>query len=250
MMHLLPFGILIVVATIGTIGNLLIIGAVCIYKRLRVRSHVFIVNLAVADLLITSYIMPVGLATSQFLQNPFGETMCGLNAFLIMTSCGVSTQTLTAIAIERYFHICRTSMYRKFFTRKLLALYIVFIWLYTMIWTSQGFTPWTQYMYSDTMYICIFDGEESISYNVCLAIIGMIIPIIVVTVCYILIFRTVRGGRKALEDHRRRLNSIQSNGSNNNNNNGNISPSLMASNLHREHKQVMIYAVVDVVSTK
>ncbi len=65
-------------------------------------GHVFVVNLAIADLIITSYIMPVGLATSQFHENPFGSTMCNLNAFLIMTSCGVSTQTLMAISLERW----------------------------------------------------------------------------------------------------------------------------------------------------
>lgn len=238
MMHPAPFGILILVAAVGTIGNLLIIGAVCIYKRLRVRSHVFIVNLAVADLLVTSYIMPVGLATSQFLQNPFGKTLCDLNAFLIMTSCGVSTQTLMAIALERYFHICRTPLYRKLFTRKLLILYIFIIWIYTMIWTSQGFTTWTEYKYSETMYICIFDGSKSMSYNVCLAVVGMIIPIFVVTISYILIFRTVWSGKKALEAHKKRLSQRQNNGDNNNNNSGIISPGLSATNIYREQKKV------------
>ena len=240
MMHLSAFGILIVIAAVGTIGNLLIIGAVCIYKRLRVQSHVFIVNLAVADLLVTSYIMPVGLATSQFLKNPFGKTMCDLNAFLVMTSCGVSTQTLMAIALERYFHICRPWRYRKLFTRKLLVFYVIFIWFYTMLWTSQGYTTWTNYKYSDTMYICIFDGTQSISYNVCLATVGIIIPIMVVTICYVVIFRTVRGGRKAIEAHRKRLHSIQSNNNNNSNNKKNTSPSLVTSDVDREHRKVII----------
>lgn len=205
MMHTATFGILIAVAALGTLGNLLIIGAVCIYRRLRVKSHVFIVNLAVADLLVTLYIMPVGLASSQFDEVPFGETVCDLNAFLLLTSCGVSTQTLMAIAVERYIHICRTSLYRKLFTKKLLVLYVCFIWIYTMVWTVQGFTPWTDYKYSKLMYICIFDGENSFSYKVSLAVVGLFIPMVVVAICYSLIFWTVRRGRQALETHRKGL---------------------------------------------
>ncbi len=82
-----------------------------------------------------------------------------------------------------------------------------------MAWTCQGWTGWTDFEYNESMYICIFDGKESISYNVCLAIVGMFIPMVVVAVTYCLIFLTVKKSRKAMEAHRKRVHS-SSRGSN------------------------------------
>ena len=65
-MDFIIYIILCAVSVVGTIGNVFIIGAVCLSRRLRVRGNVFIINLAVADLIITSYIMPIGLATAQY----------------------------------------------------------------------------------------------------------------------------------------------------------------------------------------
>ena len=113
----------------------------------------------------------------------------------------------------RYFHICKTGQYRKIFTNKLLVFYVLLIWIYTMAWTCQGWTGWTDFEYNESMYICIFDGKESISYNVCLAIVGMFIPMVVVAVTYCLIFLTVKKSRKAMEAHRKRVHS-SSRGSN------------------------------------
>ena len=71
MMHLAPFVFLVFVAFLGTIGNLLVIGGVCIHKPLRTFGNAFVVNLAVADLIVTSYIMPMGLVASQFEDKPY-----------------------------------------------------------------------------------------------------------------------------------------------------------------------------------
>ena len=83
-----------------------------------------------------------------------------------------------------------------------------------MAWTCQGWTGWTDFEYNESMYICIFDGKESISYNVCLAIVGMFIPMVVVAVTYCLIFLTVKKSRKSMETHRKRVHSSPSHGSN------------------------------------
>ncbi len=196
--------LLCIVAILGTIGNLFIIGAVCLSKRLRVRSHAFIVNLAIADLIMTSYIMPMGLTTSQYDMVPFGQLVCEINAFLILTTCGVSTQSLMLIAIERYFHICKTKHYQKIFTPKLVALYICLIWVYTIILTCQGWTGWTRYRYGVEIYVCLFDGPTSVSFNVCLVVFGMLLPMAVIIYVYSCILRTVNRSRSSLLAHRKR----------------------------------------------
>lgn len=195
MLHLAAFVILCVVSVFGTIGNVFIIGAVCLQKTLRVRGSVFIINLAIADLIITSYIMPIGLATSQYRVNPFGETLCEINAFLILLTSGVSTQSLMMIAFERYFHICKVHWYRRIFTKHTTACLVAFTWVYSAIWTCQGWTGWTKYIYGEDVYVCILDGTVSLSYNLCLVIFGMLLPMVVLAFCYLNILWTVRSSQ-------------------------------------------------------
>ena len=204
-MHPAGVVVLTIIAIYGTIGNIFIIGAVSLQKRLRVRGNAFVVNLAVADLIVCAYIMPLGLVSSQYKEEPFGEALCDFNGFLLMTSCGVSTQTLMFIAVERYFHVCKMDWYRRFFTPMAITVYIAVIWIYTGIWTIQGLTGWSQYVYGPDVWLCIVDGTYRLSYNICLSFFGMVLPMIVLSFCYLMIFRVVHKSRKRLKAHRAKL---------------------------------------------
>ena len=203
MLHLSAFVILCLVSIFGTIGNIFIIGAVCLQKNLRVRGSVFVINLAVADLIITSYIMPIGLATSRYRVNPFGELLCEINAFFILLTSGVSTQSLMMIAFERYFHICKVHWYRKIFTKRIIGVLVVFTWVYSAVWTVQGWTGWTKFIYGEDVYVCILDGTVSLSYNICLTFFGMLLPMMVLSFCYLNIFCTVRSSRSNIRSDKR-----------------------------------------------
>jgi len=202
----LPVSWLVVIgilAVIGTVNNLLILTAFTTTNRLSSKPrNVFVVNLALADLMMTSYFIPVGLATSQFLESPFGQTMCSVNAFFILTSCGVSTQSLMLIALERYFHICKTKYYLKVFRPWLVGVYICIIWVYAAFWACHGWTGWTRYRYGATVYVCLVDGPYSLSYDVCLVLFGMFLPMAVLSFAYTSIFRKVQESNARLAKHR------------------------------------------------
>ena len=189
-------------AGFGIFGNILIVAAVCLQKRLRVLGNVFVVNLAIVDFVITAYVMPIGIATSQFKIVPLSEIICDVSAFLVTATCGVSTQSLALIAVERYCHICQTKHYRKFFTKGLVATYVVFIWIYAIVWACQGWTGWTIFVYGQDTYICTFHGPYSLSYDICLAVFGMILPMVILVFCYVKIFLAVNKSNKRMQDHR------------------------------------------------
>ena len=202
MLHMVPFIILCIVAIFGTFGNVFIIGAVCLQKTLRVRGSVFVIYLAIADLIITSYIMPMGLATSRYQVNPFGDVLCKVNAFLILLTSGVSTQSLMMIALERYFHICKIHWYRRIFTKRVIGILVAFSWLYSAAWTCHGWTGWTSFIYGEDVYVCILDGTVSISYDICLTVFGMVLPMMVLSFCYLKIFCTVRSSRRHIRSEK------------------------------------------------
>nr|AKQ63027.1 orphan G-protein coupled receptor 32 [Platynereis dumerilii] len=153
--------------------------------------------------------MPIGLATSRYSHNPFGEGFCGFNAFIIMMTCGVSTQSLMLIALERYFLICQSQRYKRFFSKPLIAGYIAFTWIYSAIWTCQGWTGWTRYIYGLDIWLCLFDGTFSISYDVCLVLFGMLLPMGILCFCYTKIFLLVHKNNKIMKQHRQRPHTTQ-----------------------------------------
>ena len=96
-------------------------------------------------------------------------------------------QSLMMIAVERYVHICWIHHYNKILRPGVCVALIIICWLYTIIWTCQGFTGftgWTTFKYQAVMYVCIFTSGANFSYNICLAVFGIVIPIIVLSFCY------------------------------------------------------------------
>ena len=200
MMHIAIFVFLIIFSVVGTVGNLSLIVVICCVKELR--RHICIVNLAVADLLILVYIIPMGLVSSQFTPYPFSKLFCDINALLTTISHGASIQGLMLIAIERYYYITRPASYQTMFTTKRIAVYICIIWSYNVLWSAQGFTAWTEYCYAPKLYICTFGGKFSLSYDICFAFFCIFFPVMASVVYYALIFITMHRSKNALRRHR------------------------------------------------
>ena len=98
LVFLTAFAILITVA-LG--GNLIVIWIVMAHKRMRTVTNYFLVNLAVADTLISLLNTPF---TSAFLlyQNWwFGDVWCKFANFVSICTLSASVLTLMAIAIDR-----------------------------------------------------------------------------------------------------------------------------------------------------
>ncbi|KYO43033.1 G-protein coupled receptor 83 [Alligator mississippiensis] len=83
-------------------GNLLVCHVVVKNKRMQSATSLFIVNLAVADIMITLLNTPFTLA--RFVNSTwiFGKRMCHVSRFAQYCSLHVSALTLTAIAVDRH----------------------------------------------------------------------------------------------------------------------------------------------------
>ena len=114
-----------------------------------------------------------------------------VHRFTLFCTLGVSTQTLMGIAIERYIHICHSVRYKKAFTSRLVALYIVLIWAHSAAWSCQGFTGLLEYRHFPSIYLCAMRLTH-MTFNICLMLFGMILPIVVMGFAYGSILRTVR----------------------------------------------------------
>ncbi len=146
--------IMSVLALIGTFGNLLVIGAVSMYPKLRSVHNVLIINLAVADLIVTTMVTPLSIAGA-LLKRPFlGDVFCEVVASLTIISCITSIYSIANIAVERYVYICHRNLHKKFYSANMIPLLVVCIWILAFAvdlpnfkfvgWGKHGFTPETQ----------------------------------------------------------------------------------------------------------
>lgn len=93
------FAILIVLAAVG---NLVVIWIVLAHKRMRTVTNYFLVNLAVADTLI-SFLNTVFTSTFLLYQDWwYGLSWCKFTTFISICTVTASVLTLMAIAIDRY----------------------------------------------------------------------------------------------------------------------------------------------------
>uniref|UniRef100_A0A8C4ZRC5 G-protein coupled receptors family 1 profile domain-containing protein n=1 Tax=Gadus morhua TaxID=8049 RepID=A0A8C4ZRC5_GADMO len=101
------------IIVISLFGNTMVCHVVIKSKRMHSATSLFIVNLAVADILITVLNTPFTLVRFVNSNWMFGRVMCHISRFVQYCSLHVSTLTLTAIALDRrqvIIHPLRTRM--------------------------------------------------------------------------------------------------------------------------------------------
>ncbi|KAM8872685.1 alpha-1A adrenergic receptor [Synchiropus picturatus] len=97
--------VLLVFAVFGVLGNILVILSVLLHRHWRSVTHYFIANLAAADLLLSSAVLPFS-ATSEALGRwVFGRVFCGVWAALDVLCCTASILSLCVISIDRYLAV-------------------------------------------------------------------------------------------------------------------------------------------------
>ncbi|XP_033481101.2 neuropeptide Y receptor type 2 [Epinephelus lanceolatus] len=86
----------------GVIGNSLVIYVVFKFKNLRTVTNFFIVNLAVADLLVNTLCLPFTLVYTLYGEWKFGQVLCFMLPCAQGMAVHVSTITMNVIALDRH----------------------------------------------------------------------------------------------------------------------------------------------------
>ncbi|GIX73185.1 neuropeptide F receptor [Caerostris darwini] len=127
----------IILIVTGATGNGLVCIAVARKAAMRTARNVFIINLAISDLILCLFTMPFSLVEITMKFWPLGVLPCKLVAGLQGTSIFVSTISITAIALDRYKVIVYPTQetclpIRAFFT-------IFFIWFFALLLATPLF---------------------------------------------------------------------------------------------------------------
>lgn len=96
------FGLILI---FGIIGNGSVVWIVLRSKQMRTIPNIYIVSLALGDLLLILIAVPFSVFIYMFDEWYFGVTLCKVNFFMETFSLGISVFTLTLLSIDRYLAI-------------------------------------------------------------------------------------------------------------------------------------------------
>ncbi|XP_004579052.2 melatonin receptor type 1A [Ochotona princeps] len=190
--------ILIFTIVVDILGNLLVILSVYRNKKLRNAGNIFVVSLAVADLVVAVYPYPLVLASIFNNGWNLGYLHCQISAFLMGLSVIGSVFNITGIAVNRYCYICHSLKYDKLYSNKNSLCYVFLIWILTFVAVMPNLHTGTL-QYDPRIYSCTFSQSISSSYTIAVVVFHFIVPMVIVIFCYLRIWILVLQVRRRVK---------------------------------------------------
>lgn len=183
----------VLVFVVGLIGNSFVIAVVYRSPRMRTVTNFFIVNLAVADVLVIVFCLPATLLSNIFVPWLLGWFMCKAVAYIQGVSVAASVYSLVAVSLDRFLAIwwplkCQI-------TKRRARMIIVVIWFIALTTTS----PWLLFfdlvaIYKDDpdLRLCLevwpHPKDETLFFLIGNLTLCYVLPTILISLCYILIW--------------------------------------------------------------
>ncbi|XP_055531912.1 melatonin receptor type 1A-like [Wyeomyia smithii] len=136
-------------SVIGSIGNVFMISSVMIEDHLKKAGNAFIVNIALADLLITSVVMPASTIVLLAGIDNSDTEVCKFQWFLAACSFLVSILTLAMMAIENYLRLCTSQNERSWFNKTNVTVILLLIWFVASLTSGMQFVYDISFDYCD-----------------------------------------------------------------------------------------------------
>ena len=173
-------------------GNISVCYAVYRNQRLRSLINMFIVALAVSDLLISVCCMPLSVAILVQSRWIFGTTVCQLQGFVVFTFSLASLSTMGVIAVSRYFCVVKPTKYIVLFKKQRIVLYTAAVWCMALIGSVPPLIFQTGgYTFQPAKAMCMYPFQTNIAYTVSIECVFVAAPFTLITFCYAKVFYTV-----------------------------------------------------------
>ncbi|KAL2082523.1 hypothetical protein ACEWY4_022341 [Coilia grayii] len=121
----------VTVIIITVCGNLLVITSVCHFRQLYTPTNILILSLAVADIFVGVFVMPlqfIWLIESCWF---FGTTVCAFFNFMSFHLTSASVHNVALIAVDRYLALSNPFFYSKKITMNLIITVASLNWLFS-----------------------------------------------------------------------------------------------------------------------
>ena len=188
---------LVILNVLSLTGNTLV--CIVIYKntRLRTTTNLYIIALAVSDLLSAVFVMPFAtgvLITSNWI---FGEVICQLHAFFGLFVIDVSTVTMGLTAVNRYVRMCKSyQTYTKYFSARKSRILLAFVWFFVACYVAVPRLAGLQAFefvpgYAQCSIAHLSESEKKIHYGIVLTLF-FLTPLMATIISYTKVAKMIR----------------------------------------------------------
>ena len=184
------------ILVVSLVGNSLIVLIVYKTPTLRKPINMLIANMAMSDLLLPIFLIPVGLTDlhvgSWLIGGTLGQALCKIHPFLIEISTKVSIQSLVLITVDRYAAVV-VPLRSPLISRKVCRCLIVGTWILAAAFFSPYFFTFNLVEYQEgkrcmNQWEVIFSENSSLAiYLLSTYIFSFYIPFVVLAILYSII---------------------------------------------------------------
>ncbi|XP_063432453.1 G-protein coupled receptor moody-like [Mytilus trossulus] len=182
------------VIAVGSTGNIMVILAIKKEKKLQTVSNVFVMNLAVCDLLLLGCVLPFNIYTYISDGWYITSTLCKLVGFWGYTLTGTTIITLTLIAFNRYKLVLDIGAYKQLYTRRNIILMLMVAWLVPALCLTPALVGiWGQFGYVPMMVTCnLLLDHRSQLFKIFLLVVRAVLPCFLIVYYYARIYHATR----------------------------------------------------------
>ena len=174
--------------------------------------NMFVIALAVSDILMSTCCMPFTVATLFHGRWMFGEIFCRFQGFEALTIGTNSLGTMGIIAVSRYFCVVKPEKYPPLLFKKQRSLtYIVTVWCAAL----AGSVP--PFFFNDGRFefqpgkaMCLYTFESNIAYTIFIECLYIATPLLIIRICYAKVFRAVSRSNRIFS-HENNLQQLRAN---------------------------------------
>ncbi|KAL4601665.1 hypothetical protein GN956_G25676 [Arapaima gigas] len=181
---------------VAIVGNILVILSVLCNRHLQTVTNFFIVNLAIADLLLSIVVLPFSASLEVFGCWLFGRVFCNIWAAVDVLCCTASIMSLCVISIDRYIGVKFCLKYPTIMTEKKAGVILVVVWLSSMVISIGPLLGWKEPPPSDES-ICRITEEPG--YALFSSLFSFYLPLLVILVMYFRVYVVARRTTRSLE---------------------------------------------------
>uniref|UniRef100_H3AX37 Alpha-1B adrenergic receptor n=2 Tax=Latimeria chalumnae TaxID=7897 RepID=H3AX37_LATCH len=178
------------------VGNILVILSVACNKHLRTPTNYFIINLAIADLLLSSTVLPFSATLEIVGYWILGRIFCDIWAAVDVLCCTASIMSLCVISIDRYIGVRYSLQYPTVVTRKKAILALLGVWVLSMVISIGPLLGWKEPAPKDEK-VCKITEEPF--YALFSSLGSFYIPLTVILVMYCRVYIVAKRTTKNLE---------------------------------------------------
>lgn len=180
------------IVCVSLFGNVVVL---LVFQRKPQLLHVanrFVLNLLLADLLQTILVMPFAIAATVPGVWPLDARLCQALVVLMHLFAFAGVNTIIVVSVDRYLAIIHPLSYPTRMTPHLGTNLIICTWVLSFLQSTPPLYGWGAIDFDHHHNVCSVVWSSSLSYSVVVSTFSFWLPVLIMLVCYWMVFRAAR----------------------------------------------------------